>query len=112
MQKRDFVAITDVGQAVSILLTAEPKKLKEITFNVGGNNLLSIRQLAELISKTYTKVYKKKVKIELEKLSDDEPAADFKFDISRIRKLGYMPKADMKKEIAKTFKAFKGDFVG
>jgi|TARA_B100001971_G_C18188226_1_gene536960 UDP-glucose 4-epimerase len=103
IQKRDFVGIDDVSQAVSIILKMDSNQLRENIFNVGGDNLLSINELAKLVSKAYFEAYGKEIKIEFDKNSKEEKSDDFTFDISRIRKLGYMPRSDMVKEIKETF---------
>ena len=105
-QKRDFIAIYDVCQAIDKLLNSELKGFRENIFNVGGENALSIRESAELIAKTYFELYGKKVKIELDKNPVEEQTADFVYDISRIKKLGFRPKAKIKEEIKKTLMAF------
>ena len=111
-QKRDFIAISDVYLAVNILLRSEPKGLKEKVFNVGGNNSISILELAKLIAQTYHEVYGKKVKIEFDTNLIDVQIMDFVYDISRIRKLGFNPKADMKEEIKKTLDVMENGRLG
>ena len=106
-QKRDFIAITDVCRAINILLCSESKDLKEKIFNVGGNNTISIYELAKLVAQTYLEVCGKEVKIEFDKKLVDTPVTDFVYDISRIRRLGFEPKAKIKEEIKAIFKTFK-----
>lgn len=105
-QKRDFIAIPDLFQAIGILLDLETKDLKENIFNVGGNNSLSIYELAKLIAQTYLEIYGKEVKIEFDENLNEVPITDFVYDISRIRKLGFNPKAEMKEEIKETLEVF------
>lgn len=106
-QKRDFIAIPDLFQAIDILLNLETKDLKENIFNVGGNNSFSIYELAKLIAQTYLEIYGKEVKIEFDGNLNEVPITDFVYDISRIRKLGFNPKAEMKEEIKESLEAFK-----
>ena len=105
-QKRDFIAISDLSQAINILLNLETKDLKENIFNVGGNNSFSIYELAKLIAQTYLEVYDKEVKIEFDENLNEVSITDFVYDISRIRKLGFNPKAEMKEEIKETLEVF------
>ena len=105
-QKRDFIAISDVCQAINILLQYEPKDSKENIFNVGGNNSISIYKLAKLIAQTYFEIYGREVKIEFDKNIINVPITDFVYSISKIRKLGFNPKAEMKEEIKETLEVF------
>ena len=109
-QKRDFVGIPDVNQAINILAQADSRKIKYDVYNLGGNNLLSIFELAQLIAQCYFELYEKKVLIEFEENAADEQPMDFSFGISRIQDMGYSPKTSLKKEIEETLKVCKGVF--
>lgn len=111
-QKRDFVALPDVCEAISIVLDAPAEKIRETVFNVGGEKLLSIQDAAKLVAKAHFQIYGKKVQVDFAENPTEEKAIDFEFDISRIKKIGYRPKADMEKEVEEILKAYKGGTVG
>lgn len=108
-QKRDFVALPDVCEAISIALEG---KIKEQVFNVGGEKLLSIHDAAKLVAGVHFQSYGKKVQVDFAENPVDEKPVDFEFDISRIKKMGYRPKADMEKEIKEILEAYKGGIFG
>jgi UDP-glucose 4-epimerase len=110
-QKRDFIAISDICQAIKVLLHSELKDKKKNIFNVGGDKFLSIRELAELVGQIYLEVYGAKVEIGFDKNLIKEQSTYFLYDISRIKKLGFQPKAKIKEEIKETFKVFDGGNV-
>ncbi len=111
-QKRDFIALSDVCEAVSITLDAPTEKIRETIFNVGGDNLLSIHEAAKLVAKVYFENFKKKIPVEFVENPLNEKAVDFEFDIVRIKKLGYEPKADIEKEVKEILEAYKGGIIG
>jgi len=105
-QKRDFISIPDILQAVQLLLEAEKSKIKYDLYNVGSGVSFSIKEIAHLVKDVYEESYGKKVKIEF---APDLISADFKIpfvlDISRIKEIGFFPKGPetMDKEIKKIF---------
>ena len=110
-QKRDFVSTSDITQALTILFRSKSEDIKENVFNLGGENLLSVFELAKLVAQTHFEVYGKKISIEFDKNIGIEKPVDFVYDIGRLRKLGYEPKANIKAEIIETLKTCKGDLV-
>lgn len=111
-QKRDFVALSDVCEAISIILDTTIDRIKEMVFNVGGKKILSIREAAKLVANVYFQIYGRVAPVDFVKDPMDENAVDFEFDIDRIRKLGYKPKADMEKEVKEVLEAYKGGIFG
>jgi UDP-glucose 4-epimerase len=87
-QKRDFVGIEDMKQALLLVLE---KDTKEKVFNVSGNNIISIRELAEIIAE----LSGAKTVYEQESSTKQE----FVYSSERLGKLGYNPKSNIKEEI-------------
>lgn len=107
-QERDFVSIPDIIQAILLMLTVYEDDISNNgIFNVGGENSISIKKLAEIVADVYKDHYNESIAIEYKtnngpKRSDNAMA--FKYDISKIKKLGYSPSNDMRNEILKLFK--------
>ncbi len=90
LQSRDFLSIKDIVQAN--LLVMKSSKADYGVFNVGSGKPTTVLQIAELLAELYGK--------------DIEPEIQNKYrvgdirhcyaDISRIRKLGYEPKVDIR----------------
>ncbi len=107
-QERDFVSIPDIIQAILLMLKADESRISNNSiFNLGGENNISIKKLAEIVAGVYEDSYKEKIAIEYK--TDKSPkeadtTMSFKYDISKIKKLGYSPSNDMRNEILKLFK--------
>ncbi len=104
-QKRDFVAIKDIIQAVSLVLSQDKGKLKNGLFNVGGDNSLPIIELAHMIALDYEKLYGDKISVGFAKnLSEVGKVRDFIFSSEKIKMLGYLAKANIHEEIYETLR--------
>lgn len=107
-QERDFVSIPDIIQAISLMLKVEEEKISNSNiFNVGTGYSISIKKLADIIAEVYEEIYNEKITIEYninKKLKETDTVKAFKYDISKIKKLGYSPFNDMRNEILKLFK--------
>ena len=101
-QKRDFVCLGDISKAVEITINAPKSKIAEPIFNVGGENMLSIKEEAVKVSEIFFKMYKREIPIEYAKdLKIDKIRKDFTFLIEKIKKLGYKPISNMEEEVTK-----------
>jgi len=103
-QHRDFISMTDVLQAVDLLLNTPYNKIENGIFNVGSGYSISIKELCERINQVYEKYYNKKLQIIIPKDAvkpDDTPVY---FDISKIQKLGFILKDDYEYNILETLK--------
>lgn len=96
---RDFVSLTDLAQAVHCWIASSTD---ECIFNVGGDNLLSIRDSAQLVAEAYETIFGKPVDVTFGSIEDTP--TDFSFPITRLKKLGYTPHNLLKEEIIKTLK--------
>lgn len=104
-QKRDFVAIKDIMQAVSLVTGMDRDKLGDGLFNVGGDNPLSIIGLANMVAEDYRKLYGEKVPVGFAKnLAGAGKTRDLIFSSEKIKKLGYAPGADIHGEIFETLR--------
>lgn len=100
VQKRDFVAIPDILQAINLFIDGAGGLEGADLFNVGAGRSLSVRDLAALTATVYEELLGRPAAVHF---SDQPPTAaelrDFVYDIGRIRALGYEPRADMRTEI-------------
>lgn len=86
-QRRDFVSVYDIVQAN--MLAMEKKEANYNSFNVGSGQKITIKQVAETISKLYNKEIEPKITNQYRKGDIRHCFAD----ISKIEKtLGYKPK--------------------
>ncbi len=105
LQKRDFVWLQDVAQFVKILLETPEEKLAGIkdelglTFNIGGDDVRSIKEVAELVAKTYAAEFGEQVELNIPVAGGADIVNNFKFSSEKAKKLGYAPSKSLEKEI-------------
>jgi UDP-glucose 4-epimerase len=93
-QKRDFVWMDDVAQAVDLCLRASA--LGEAVFNIGGDNVMTIFALAQLVARRASVVIGKTVSVD--RVDDGRRASDFRISIDRLRELGFQPHDRLEQE--------------
>ena len=89
-QQRDFVSIRDIIQAVEILLDISPPLAP--VYNVGGDNVLSIRELAHCVVDVAEKDYGRRIQLDIPSHSEHPVVPWIPFRCDRIKKLGYTPR--------------------
>ncbi|MBI2987282.1 MAG: SDR family oxidoreductase [Deltaproteobacteria bacterium] len=100
-QRRDFVSIRDIIRALEILLGGSPPM--DAVYNVGGDNVLSIRELAQRVVEVAEKDYGRRISLEVPRESK-QPAAPWKpFRCDRIKKLGYKPRDEIREAVRELF---------
>jgi UDP-glucose 4-epimerase len=103
IQKRDFVSIIDIIQAISLVIQKPMNPSENNIFNVGGDNALSIVEMAQIVANEYQGIYGKKIYVEFApNLIEITHNIDFSFSIEKIKKLGFIPNGSIKEEIKKT----------
>ena len=88
-QRRDFVAIEDIVQALELLLGMA--SLPDPVYNVGGDNVLSIRELAQRVVEVARRDYGRAVELEVPSRGSPSPIPWVPFRCDPIKKLGYRP---------------------
>lgn len=88
-QRRDFVAIEDIIQALELLLGMA--SLPDPVYNVGGDNVLSIRELAQRVVEVARRDYGRAVELEVPSRGSQSPPPWVVFRCDPIKKLGYRP---------------------
>ncbi len=104
-QKRNFMSVSDACNA--ILLFLQDDAISGGVYNVGGEDTLSIKELAMLVIAEAERKGKKRVALEFKKNLKDDCYIPFTYDFSKIKKLGFVPRSQLRKEIKKTLEAAK-----
>jgi len=101
-QRRDFVSIRDIIQALELMLNPSPPF--DAVYNVGGDNVLSIRELAQHVVQVAEKDYGRMIQLDIPGKGAAPVVPWVPFRCDRIKKLGYRPK-DAKDETREAIKA-------
>jgi UDP-glucose 4-epimerase len=102
LQKRDFIPLHDVANTVSHLLALPEDKINDGLFNLGGENVMSILEIAEKISECCLKVLGFKPLIEKPSLTGPENIQEFVFDTTKLKSTGFALQGNIDQEIENT----------
>lgn len=89
MQHRDFISMTDVLNAVNLLINTSYNKMDNGIFNLGSGYSISVKEMCERINKVYFKNYGKKLPIVTQKDASKKDELPVYFDISKIKNIGF-----------------------
>ena len=105
-QKRDFIAISDIFQAVQLIIEQPDDQIQYPLYNLGGEQIFSIREIAEIIHEEYIHQYQEGIPLIIPTDDDTTQTVQppYLFDIERIKAIGYQPKGNLRAEIRKTLK--------
>ncbi|MBF0343299.1 MAG: SDR family oxidoreductase [Nitrospirae bacterium] len=107
-QHRDFISLHDVARAVRHFMFVIPDMWGDGLFNLGGNNNMSIIEVAERISESYRDKYGT-LPLSIFKGNDDRDTdTKFVYKIDKLLKTGFTLNGDMKTEIFKTMEICEG----
>src|SRR5574337_93549 len=106
-ETRDFVAVTDIVRAIELLAAAPDARLGDGVFNIGGDRLWRILEIAECVREAFADISGRHVPIHLGAAASTEPPIP-PVDISRARALGYAPSVDLRGEVRRTLEAAAG----
>jgi UDP-glucose 4-epimerase len=103
---RDFITLTDVSRAIVHLFKTDDyeKPNQDLTFNLGGENSLSILDVAKKVAFRAEQVFgiKPEVIPGEEKIPIDDRPIDYRID--RFKKLGFKLKSNVDEEITETLR--------
>jgi len=109
VQKRDFIYIDEVVSAISRIIKHSKRKKSGIeTYEIGTGKSMSIKKFAEIIAQLCMKDSKKIFKFGSIPFRKNE-AMDVKINIKKLKKIGWKPRPDLKKELIKTIDYFKNE---
>jgi UDP-glucose 4-epimerase len=103
VQRRDFISIDDVAEAIRLLLAADASHLREPIFNLGSGTAVRIRDMAAWVQEEYQQMYGEKLPLSAPEEGNDDPAS-FVFSIDKIKRLGFVPRTDLRHEIRNSLK--------
>lgn len=88
-QHRDFISMTDVLNAVHLLINTPYNKMDNGIFNLGSGYSISVKEMCKRISKVYFKNYGKKLPVITQKDAIKKDEIPIYFDISKIKNIGF-----------------------
>lgn len=106
-QRRDFISIPEILQAVHRLVAADPADLRHDLFNLGSGLGRSILDLAHRVKSVHERLYGQEVKVELTPQgASPKTQPSLVADIKRIKALGFRPDPPeaIDREIEKIFR--------
>ncbi len=101
-QHRDFITLHDVGAVIGHFLFNIPNQWGDGIYNLGGNNSLSILEVAENVARVYQKKYRKPITIQIDGKDDEVTYKPVQFNIDKLKKTGFRLTGNMEKEIEQT----------
>ncbi len=104
-QYRDFIPMTDVVGATAYFLKDLCGAWRDGVYNLGGENCMSILQLAERVAANYERVIADRpLRIEGPTQDLDRVFEPFQYDIHQLRQAGYQLRGSMDLELQETLK--------
>ena len=110
LQKRDFICLSDVGRAVKHILEMPKLNPADNYFNLGGEDVLSVIQLTELIAERCGKILGFKPPIIRPKRTDNDRGNPLKYSIAKLKNTGFKLSGNIVDEIDKTLQFCKDTF--
>lgn len=100
-QHRDFIALADIARAVELFLYDKQHDWGDGIYNLGGDQSMSIIEVAKRIATCYEKRFNKRLELIVQ--SDEAESEEaIRFSIEKLKAFGFKPIADMDKEILGT----------
>ncbi len=112
-QYRDFISLQDIAMAVYHFIFVIPDEWGDGMYNLGGNCVMSISDVAQKISDVYKAKYKKDIE-EIRTTSNNNSSIipkPIKYSIEKIAGTGFSLKGDMIYEIERTMDLCEGFIV-
>jgi UDP-glucose 4-epimerase len=104
VQRRDFIALSDVCRAVQHLLAIPPERCGDGLFNLGGESPLQVFELAEFIADCCQKVLGFRPPILRPQPPPGETVAALDYRIDKLKRTGFQLSGDFAAEIDATLK--------
>ncbi|RHX91302.1 NAD(P)-dependent oxidoreductase [Leptospira yasudae] len=99
LQKRDFISISDVIQALDLLLIDKTSPSSGKIFNLGGDWSISVWEMAQLIRDRAEMILGFRPSLERKEEGKLEDTASFRFNIEKIKTFGLKITQNKMKEI-------------
>lgn len=106
LQQRDFITLTDVGLAVEHFINMPISLIGDGVFNLGGNNAMSVKNMAQLVQERASKITGKKIPLVIPTANEKELTQDnyLDFQINKLRNTGFNLSGNMLEEIDATLR--------
>lgn len=102
-QLRDFIPIANVAEAVNHLLKFPINNIRNGIFNLGSGRTTTIRQMSELVASRWEAILDQRTEIQAE-TGNNEPVADMRVSIEKLRNTGFCPSNAIIDEIDATIR--------
>lgn len=110
LQRRDFVTLSDVARCVEHIIAAPASSLHDGLFNLGGDCVLSMFDLATLVARRCEAVLGFLPSIERPEPVPGETAPALCYDIDKLRATGFSPSDGVEDEIDATLRLCRDAF--
>lgn len=104
LQRRDFITLLDVGRAVCHLLSLPPHACGDGLFNLGGENAMTVWEMARQIRKCCQDSLGFAPEIVRPNPEPEEKAATLTYDITKLKQTGFGLDGDVDIEIIRMLK--------
>jgi len=111
LQRRDFITLNDVARAVSHMLELEPDMCGDGLFNLGGEDAVSILDMANLIAARCETTLGSRLSVERPEPVASETVDDLEYRIDKIKSTGFTLTGDAEGEIDATLR-FCAEYFG
>ena len=101
-QMRDFVALTDIAEAIRLVLAAPLDGVQ--IFNVGSQVTLTVFKVAQHVQAVYQELYGKYLPLQHLPAPPQQNPLSLEFCIDRLRTLGYIPRESVRDGIRDTLR--------
>ncbi len=101
LQRRDFITLSDVVEALRLLCSAPAEAADDPVFNVESGSTISVRDLAELVRHEYQALYDRPIALTAPPHEGPVPVS-FAYDQTRIRALGLRASTDFRSAVRET----------
>ena len=98
MQRRDFIALTDVCRATNHLMTIKKEMVLDGLFNVGGEWAPRVLDVADIIKDRYIHLFGGPISIEMKGV-DDYTDNSFHYNIDKLKRTGFSLQSAVNNEI-------------
>ncbi len=104
VQNRDFITLTDVSRAASHILTMSVSKFDNCIFNLGGENSITIMEMAEIIAARCGEVLGYIPPIIRPEAQDNEVLMKIEYHIDKLKSTGFSLLSNRNEEIDATLR--------
>ena len=111
-QKRDFIALLDVARAVDHIITLPDISIKNGIYNLGGENSLTINELALKIQKRCELTCGFSPSILRPTSIKGEKSESLKYSIEKLKSTGFLLEGNLDQEIDNTLRFCKKNILG